>query len=76
MPSYKFIDNCHEVVDPHYMSLPADRRAAPNIYNYIMDVEKKYGKSNKVCPRTFYKQIEFRYSGKKLHPESSIFDLK
>lgn len=76
MPSYKFIDNCHEVADSNYMSQPADRRAAPDIYNYIMDVEKKYGRSNKVCPRTFYKQIEFRHAGKKIHPSLSIFDLK
>jgi hypothetical protein len=76
IPSYRFIENCASSrAEPSPMEEMPNRDARPNIYEYIIDVEKKYGKKAHVCPRTFYKQIDYRFGGKKIPSNLSIFDF-
>lgn len=76
IPSYRFIENCSSShVEEVSRSEVPNRSSRPNVYKYIIDVEKKYGKKSHVCPRTFYKQIDYRFGGKKIPSNLSIFDF-
>jgi hypothetical protein len=75
IPSYRFIEGCSSRKEPALLREAPDRTARPDVYEYIIDVEQRYGKKAYVCPRTFYKQIDYRFNGKKIPSNLSIFDF-